>query len=201
MIKAIIFDFGNVICTFDNGKFIKRISAFTNKTPHELEKLIYINSDLPKKYETGLISSDEFIDKITSLCELKIEKEEFAKAFTEIFNPIRETFDLIKKLKPSYKLGLLSNTSELDFQRVIRPMEIFNLFDAVSLSYEVGAMKPAKEIFINMLKKLNLSASECVYIDDIKDYVDAAIARGLKGIRFTSSENLLESLKEIGASW
>lgn len=201
MVKAIIFDFGNVVCAFDRGWFIKRIARFTNKTPEDLHKLIYIESGLPKKYETGHIDSDEFIDKVIDLCGLNIEREEFIKAYTEIFTPIQETFDLVKKLKPHYKLGLLSNTNDLDFQRAIKPLEIFNLFDKVSLSYEVGVMKPAKEIFLDMLKKLDLNADECVYIDDIKDYSDASVALGMKGIQYTSSENLLQSLRKIGVTW
>lgn len=40
MIKAIIFDFGNVIATFDNNKFLERISKYTEKTVSELDRII-----------------------------------------------------------------------------------------------------------------------------------------------------------------
>lgn len=54
MIKAIIFDFGNVICYFTNEILIDRISKLSGKTKDEVFDLIYKKSDLPKKYETGL---------------------------------------------------------------------------------------------------------------------------------------------------
>ena len=41
MIKAIVFDFGNVICKFDNGIFTKNISKYTNKSIEEIN--IYNN--------------------------------------------------------------------------------------------------------------------------------------------------------------
>jgi putative hydrolase of the HAD superfamily len=198
MIKAIIFDLGNVIYSFDNGKFIERISRFSDKSKEELKDLIYKQSGLPKLYETGLISSDEFIDKIKELCGLNMEKEEFIRAYTEIFTPIPETFELIRKLKPNYKLGLLSNTSELDFQIGQDVKEVRRLFEHITLSYELKAMKPAKDIYLDMLRKLELPAEECVYIDDIEKYVEAAEDLGIKGIHYTSPEKLVESLKQLG---
>ena len=115
MIKAIIFDFGNVICSFDNSLFISKISKHTNKSIKELNNLIYHKSNLPNLYETGEISSNEFFERITKLCELKISKDIFIEAYTNIFSPIKSTFKLIKDLKDNYKLALLSNVSEWDF--------------------------------------------------------------------------------------
>jgi FMN phosphatase YigB (HAD superfamily) len=59
MIKAVIFDFGNVICSFDNDTFLRSLLRYTDKRFDELKAAIYA-SDLPARYETGLISSEEF---------------------------------------------------------------------------------------------------------------------------------------------
>jgi glucose-1-phosphatase len=195
VIKAIIFDFGNVICTFDNGLFLTRISKYTDKSVEELDCLIYKESDLPRSYETGHLTSDEFFQKIVILCGLDIPKEVFIEAYTEIFSPIGPTFELIKKLKKNYRLALLSNTSEWDFNYGIKPVEIFDLFDAVSLSFEVKAMKPSHKIFDDCINKLHLKPSECIYIDDIKKYSDKATELGMIGINYTSHAELLASLK------
>jgi len=193
MIKAIIFDFGNVICTVDNNIFLERISKFADKTISELKELIYL-SDLPQKYETGLISSDEFFNEIVRKCSLSISKHEFIKAYTGIFTPIQTTFDLIRKLKAKYKIALLSNTSEWDFKYGEKPIEIFDLFDAVSLSFNVKAMKPENKIFLDSLSKLNLKPEQCIYIDDIEEYVEAANQMGIHGIHYISYEKLIDFL-------
>lgn len=197
MIKAIIFDFGNVICFFDNNIFLENISRFTNKSVPELKELIY-SSELQNRYETGLISSNEFFNKIVEKCNLSISKHEFIKVFTNIFTPIQTTLELIKKLKPKYKIALLSNTNELDFEHTIKPIEIFNLFNAVTLSFKVKAMKPDAKIYLDCLKKLNLKPEECVHIDDREDYVEAANKIGIKGIHYTGYDELVNSLKELG---
>jgi glucose-1-phosphatase len=195
MIKAIIFDFGNVICKFDNTLFIKKISKYTDKSQKEITNLIYNNSNLPVLYESGLISSDEFSWRITKLCALRISKEDFIKIYTNKFTPIESTFELIRKLKRNYKIALLSNTSKADFDLGVKPLNIFPLFDAITLSFEVKAMKPDSRIFEDMLKKLDLKPEECIYIDDLKEYSDKAKELGMFGINYTSSEKLLESLK------
>lgn len=197
MLKAIIFDFGNVICKFDNNLFLKKISKYTKKSPEELYDLIYSKSNLPKLYETGLISSDDFFNEIVKLCYLSIPKDVFIESYTNIFSPIKTTFELIEQLSKNYTLALMSNTSEWDFNLGIKPVSIFNLFNTITLSFEVFSMKPDKKIYEDCLKKLNLKANECVYIDDIKRYTDKANEMGMLGIHYTSHKKLLESLQKL----
>lgn len=200
MISVIIFDFGNLIYKFDNNIFLKKINKFTNKTVFELNELIYVSSDLTRKYETGLITSDNFFNEIVKLCNLSISKKEFIKAYTNIFSPVHTTIELIKKLKKQYKIALISNTSEWDFFNIIRPCEIYNLFDAVSLSFKLKAMKPEKKIFLDILNKLNYDPKKCVYIDDIVKYVNVAKRIGMHGIHYTTYRDLIISLNRLGIS-
>ena len=197
MIKAIIFDFGNVICHFDNNIFLEKISSFTDKTASELNDLIYNSTDLSGQYETGLISSDKFFNEITRRCGLTMSKTEFIKAYTDIFTPIQTTINLIRRLKGIYKIALLSNTNKWDFEHIIKTCEVYNLFDAVSLSFKVKAMKPDNRIFLDSISKLRLKPEECVYIDDIESYAEAANQIGINGIHYVSYEYLISSLKEL----
>jgi len=201
MIKATIFDFGNVICNFDNNIFIERISKYTEKSKQELHEIIFNSSELMKKYETGLISSEEFFNEAVERCSLSITKQEFIKAFTDIFTPIPTTFELIKKLKKRYKIALLSNTNEWDFEYGIKTTEIFPLFDAVTLSFEVKSKKPEEKIYRDVLNKLKLKPEECVFIDDIQEFVESANKIGMRGIHYTSYEKLIESLKNLKVSF
>ena len=170
MIKAIIFDFGNVICSFDRDIFINKIAKFSDKSPLELKELIY-SSD-PLRYssspltecETGKISSDEFYKRIKKMCNLSMPKEEFIKAHVYIFTPIKTTYDLIRKLKPNYRIALLSNTDKWIFEDYIKKIEIFDLFDSVSVSYKIKDAKPGKKIFLDAVKKLGVEPEECIYI-------------------------------------
>lgn len=130
-----------------------------------------------------------------------MSKSELINAYINIFTPIPTTFDLIRKLKKRYKIGLLSNTGEISFEHVIKPVEVFELFDTITLSFEVKAMKPAKEIYFDALEKLNLEPEECVYMDDIEEFAEAATKLGIHGIHYTSHERLVGELKRLNVKF
>jgi epoxide hydrolase-like predicted phosphatase len=197
MIKAIIFDYGNVISSVDNDRFIKEISKATGKSGAELEQLISSSSDELRKYETGLITSDQFFERLIRQRGLTIDKESFIKIFTGRLTPKPETLELIRKLKAGYKLGLLSNTNEWDYENEIKQCDVFNLFDSVTVSFKVGAMKPDKKMYIDALDKLGVQPDESVYIDDVREYAEAAGSLGIKSIHYTSHEDLLRNLRKL----
>ena len=196
--RAVVFDFGNVICSFDVGRFIQNIASATGKPPEELREAIRHSIPLIRDFESGRVSSEEFIAAMNRAAGVQLAAEDFRRAYCEIFTPIPETLQLIRTLKGRYRLGLLSNTNAVHFECAIRPVEVFPLFDTVTLSFEVKAMKPARDIYEDALTKLGLPAEECVYIDDLKENIEAATRLGFRAIHYTSHERLLEDLRRAG---
>jgi putative hydrolase of the HAD superfamily len=197
-IQAVIFDFGRVISDFDIGKFIERAAHASSLSAAGLKETMAQSMQTAERYETGLMTSREFYANVCRIASLTMPEEEFARAYTDIFTPKPATLELVKRLKGRYRLGLLSNTSEWHFEFGIKPVEIFPLFDAVTLSFEVHAMKPDRRIYDDMLAKLGLPAGACVYIDDIAGNVAAGIALGLHGIQYTTHERLINDLANAG---
>lgn len=199
MIKAVIFDFGNVICSFDNDIFLRSLLRYTDRHFDELKAAIY-GSDLHARFETGLISPNEFFREASERGNLSAPREEFFKAFMEIFTPIPSTLRLIRELKKTYRIGLLSNTNEYHYEHYFKKVEIFPLFDSVTLSFEVKEMKPGERIYRDAVGKLRVRPMECVYIDDIEAYAEGARRLGMKGIRYVTPGALLESLDSAGVA-
>ena len=196
MIKAIVFDYGNVIETIKDNMFLRGISSHSDKSIIELNDLIY-NSDMPGKYESGQMSSGEFYQEVVRRCKLSISIPEFIEVYTNVNTPIVTTMKLISKLKKEYKIGLLSNTSEWDFEKIIMPSESYKLFDAITLSFKIRIMKPAAGIYLDIIEKLRLKPEECVYVDDVKEYVDGACRVGMKGIQYKSYGGLVKALRKL----
>ena len=198
--EAVVFDFGNVICAFDVGRFIRAIAASAGAPVADILPAMPAIGTLAAAYETGSVTSDEFFRRLCNITGITVDKTSFVTAYTGIFTPIKDTFTLVRTLKPAYKLGLLSNTNELHFLHNIRTVDIFPLFNAVSLSYEVRAMKPARAIYDDMLRKLRLSAERCVYIDDVEEYVRAAQQLGMHALHYTGPGALRTALRGAGVS-
>jgi HAD superfamily hydrolase (TIGR01509 family) len=196
-VKAILFDFGNVLCSFDNDQFLEGLSSLCGKPLEVLKTRIYLESTLPRDYEAGSIDSREFLKGVSRLCEQDLAQADFLRAYTGIFTPIEATFDLIRKLKPGYQLGLISNTSPWHFEQVIQKVEVFPLFDSVTLSFEVGASKPDPRLFDDALAKLDLMAEECIYIDDQRPYALAATEHHMRGLTYTTPVALMAQLRQL----
>jgi putative hydrolase of the HAD superfamily len=190
-----------VISTFDVSQFLRNLTPYTGKSLIELRHVLAAVRGIVVEYETGLLSTQEFVDRVFATTDLPLTREQFRVAYNDIFTPITSTHDLIRRLKPTYRLGLLSNTSEWHFEYAIKTVDVFPLFDAVTLSFQVKALKPAATIYHDMLAKLAVPARECVYIDDIPENVEAAGRIGMHALRYTGHDRLVADLKAAGVNW
>jgi FMN phosphatase YigB (HAD superfamily) len=197
VIRGIIFDFGNVICSFDVNRFLEKVNRWSGIPVETLRDRVY-GSELHSLYERGTISSEGFRERVARATGVSVPVEVFEEGFADIFTPLNDTQALILALKPRYRLGLLSNTNECHYRRHIRRVPVFPLFDTVTVSFEVGALKPEPPIYRDALRKLRLPPESCVFIDDIARYVDGARALGIHGIRYTGHADLLRELSGLG---
>jgi len=197
VIRGVIFDFGNVICSFDVEIFLSKLHEWSGLDVETLRDRVY-GSRLHSRYERGEISSKEFHREVVRRIGVDVPVEVLADGFSDIFTPLESTHGLIRTLKGKVRLGLLSNTNEWHFLRHIRKVPVFPLFDAVTLSFEVGVLKPEPEIYLDALRKLSLPPEECVFIDDIGRYAEGASALGIRGIRYTGHAELLRELSGLG---
>ena len=80
------------------------------------------------------------------------------------------------------KLG--TNWPAATFEEARRRFKTIASIDNIVVSSFVKLAKPEPEIFKLLISKYNLKPEECVFIDDRKDNVDAAIKLGMSGIVF-----------------
>lgn len=197
-LRAVLFDFGNVLVRFDNRRFLAWLSGRCRLEPDELHRRIYGASGILRDFETGRVHPQEFARELALLCEQPIEAEALEEAYSDIFTPIEETLELVRRLKPHLRLGLISDTSPWHFKRAIRPCPVFELFDAVTLSFQVGRLKPDRALYEDALARLDLIAEECVVVDDLETNVEAAKALRFHALHFTTSGKLEGDLRRLG---
>lgn len=197
-IRGILFDFGNVICRIDHSRLARDLSALSGMSLEDVHHRVAEGASISRDYELDLMSSEEFLERISTLLGHRFERTEFIQAFNAIFTPIEATSLLIQRLKPRFLLGLVSNTNVWHAEHTIRHCEVYPLFDAVSLSYEVKAFKPDPRLLEDALHKLGLQAVECVFIDDLSVNVEGARQMGMHGIVYTDHTALVDALQGLG---
>jgi HAD superfamily hydrolase (TIGR01509 family) len=187
MIKAIVFDCFGVLATDGWLPFKQKYI--------ESDKAIY--KELTKenvKADGGLLAYDYFIKKVASLTGLN---ETEVKAQIERNIPDYRIFDYIAdNLKGKYKIGMLSNAGQNFLDRIFTKEEI-SLFDAVAISYDIGAVKPNPEAYEIIAKKLDVDVSECVIIDDQERYCLGATGAGMRAVWYKDISQMKNELKDI----
>jgi len=197
MIRAIISDLGNVLVRFDHMRTCHALSQKSVHAPDHIHKLLF-QSGLERDYDLGCISSERFAQKIMDQLNIKLELQEMQKAWEAIFWPFPGMEKLIVALKPHYRLVLLSNTNPWHFEYCFNRFPFLRLFDAFALSYNLGYRKPDPQIFKSALEEAGHAPEECLFIDDIQAYVDAAAELGIKSICFEGVDQLKSELSAHG---
>jgi putative hydrolase of the HAD superfamily len=201
MIKAVVFDLGNVLLNFDHQIIFQRLGKHVS-SPDVLRWMGRKIKRLVTHFETGMIDSDAFFTELDDLVKFDgLSQNDFEKQWTEIFWKNEELVNLIRALPNSVSLHMLSNTNTLHikYARVAFP-EVFKPFQSVTLSYEIGTAKPDPEIFRKVLESAKVNAEECLYFDDIRKYVACARRLGIHAYQYVSVRGVRDvcSLYDIG---
>ncbi|WP_399896012.1 HAD family hydrolase [Streptomyces sp. BBFR51] len=95
------------------------------------------------------------------------------------------------------KVGILSNSVGLHPWNLYDGYDVHRHFDAVVLSEKVGIRKPDPEIFRLVLRKLDLSAQECVFVDDTAHHLPAAEELGFAVIHAEEPTKTIAALEAL----
>jgi epoxide hydrolase-like predicted phosphatase len=199
-LKAIVFDFGNVVAFFDHFKTLDRLAAHTHQTPEQMYRA-YIATDLEDAYDSGRITTAEFLERFRAACGLRCDDAVAAAAITDIFEPNRDVCELVPLLRPRYRVLLGSNTNELHSRHFRRQFaDVFAHFDALVLSHEVGLRKPRAGFYEHCHRLAGCAPGECVFVDDLPANVEAAREYGLRGVVYRRGDDIRRLLAEAGVS-
>ncbi len=179
IVSDVVFDVGRVLIDFSYDRFAAKLRRHGAECVGAEDFLAHVNLI---GYEHGEISSSEFLRQINRLLENALPEEELISAWNDIFTPIREMLALAGILKQHCGVYLLSNTSELHWQHIQVAFGLDKISHDRLASYEVGAMKPAAEIFAAACHRFDLRPETTVFIDDLQTNTQGAIACGWHAI-------------------
>ena len=154
--KVIIFDMYGVILEESMGNF----KPYTYEFFPDTDFNNFVDKYL--KAEMGLIDSEEL------LTELGFKNADYhMKNYLENRLTVDKGFlRFAEKYHKKYRFALLSNGISAWHTHIMEYYDLRKYFDCEVVSADVGYRKPNKIIFEIILKQLNITAKECIYIDN-----------------------------------
>jgi HAD superfamily hydrolase (TIGR01509 family) len=98
--------------------------------------------------------------------------------FLEYMDPEPGLYDVLARLKASYKVALATNRGK-SIPPLLERFELEGVFDVVSTILEVPRPKPAPDMLLYCLEKTDLAPDEAVYVGDMENDRIAAEAAGI----------------------
>ncbi len=195
--QVVVFDLGKVLVDFDYGIAARRIAA-QGKISAEAVKQFIDHSPLLFKYETGLLTKNQFYQEICEATGFSAGLDEFCGFFSDIFVPIPAMLTLQAQLRKNFPTYIFSNTNELAVEHISRQFPFFGNFDGYILSFEHGAMKPDPKLYEVVEKKSGRRGGDILYLDDRPENITAGAERGWQVILQESPAQSRAAIEALG---
>lgn len=203
-IKAVVFDFGNVIININLEHTFQAFAELTFKTSARVKSL-FAEAEIFQKYESGFYSDDEFRDVIRQTLSYPLNDQEIDTAWNALLLDVpRERLEYLENLRFRYSIYLLSNTNAIHIERCLQyfrtahnVQDFRKLFHYVFLSYEMGLWKPDYKIYQKVLDETGFKPGEILFLDDNQDNIDAAKDMGINCIKINPPESFIDILDKI----
>jgi FMN phosphatase YigB (HAD superfamily) len=196
--EVVVFDLGKVLVDFDYSIAARRIAARSTMPPQNVQHFID-HSPLLFRYETGLMTREQFFEEIRKTTGFLGDIDEFGQFFADIFSPMDEMIELHARLRrhgiPTF---IFSNTNDLAIGHIRRNFPFFANFEGYVLSYEHGAMKPDAKLYEVVESVTRRKGKQILYLDDRIENAQAGIVRGWQVIQHQDETASRQAIEELG---
>ena len=197
-IKAIVFDFGNVLLEWNPRYVYQRFFPDdTEAMERFLEEVNFMDwnalQDKGRSFTEGVAVLSREFPQYADL--IQAYQDNWTDSLGE---SLGGTVQILKELKQAgYPVYGLSNWSAETFPHARQKHQFFDLLDDMVISGEVGHVKPHPEIFQILLERIGRPAHECLFIDDALANIQQAQALGFATVHFESPEHLRAHLVDL----
>ena len=195
-IRAVFFDFGGVIMRTEYQSPRQHLAERFGMDYDDIDKLVF-GSQSARLASMGEIKEDAHWAEV--LKRLKRPASE-SKAFQDEFfggDVIdRGLVDFIRSLRGTVHTGLISNAWS-GLREFITREKVIDAFDTITVSAEIGTVKPDARIYQFALEQAGVKAEDAVFVDDMNINLEGCEEVGMTGILFRNPQESLDQLKQL----
>ncbi|MEP6963594.1 MAG: HAD family phosphatase, partial [Acidobacteriota bacterium] len=191
MIRAVIFDFGNVLCFPPAPDKIIHAAATCKLPVGEFVEAFWKDR---LEYDAGRLEPLEYWSRVAGPQIAGAHLDELIAHEIHFWNDFDvRPFAWIDSLRAAgIRIGMLSNLPRTIAEALhathFRGIPFLHHFDHATLSYQLKTVKPEPAIYREAVEGLGVAPEEALFLDDKQINVDGALAIGLRAELFTTWE-------------
>ena len=133
MIRAFLFDIGNVLLKFDFSLALRAVAELSEV--HDETEILARIDRIKWSYEDGQIDRAAFLRGVFDVLRYRGTEAQFIAAWEDIFAANTPMFALVEHLAKTHPLYLLSNTNDIHRDYIFRTYPVFARFTDGTYSY------------------------------------------------------------------
>ncbi|MFE1955522.1 HAD family hydrolase [Streptomyces sp. NPDC059524] len=197
---AVLFDFGGVLTTSVIDAF-EELGRELGAQPGQLLRLLSKDEEssaLLVAHEEGRIGQRAFEDGYAARLRahgVTAAGPGLVARLQAHLRPDPDSLALVARLRAEgHRVGLLSNSLGDD---CYAGFDLPALFDAVTVSGEIGVRKPSRRAYALACERLGAPPEETVMVDDLRQNLDAAARIGLAGVLHRDAAGTASALARL----
>ena len=195
-IDVVLFDLGGVLIDFAGVEPMRALAGIDSDD--ELWRR-WLTCRWVRSFERGQCSQDHFASGVVDDWGLSITPGAFLDSFRSWpRGPFAGADELVASVRCAVPTGCLSNTNALHWQDQSEQWAILDEFDFRFLSFELGHVKPDREIFDLVADAIGAPRDRVLFLDDNVVNIEAAAAAGFTARRARGVAESREALVAMG---
>lgn len=188
MIKAIIFDM--------DGLLIDSEPVWFRAKEELLKEINYKWTWEDQKNSMG-VSTETWVNYVYNLADQKFTKEEVLHGITDRMKQYYRNGEIdlmpganeaLEYSKNNFKVGLASGSYKDLLYGAVKSNNWESIFEEILSSDDMERGKPHPDIYLEVMKRLNVLPEECIVLEDSRDGIKAGVAAGAKVITVPSKD-------------
>jgi putative hydrolase of the HAD superfamily len=188
-----IFDYGGVLVFPQTEEDQAGMAAIAKIPPEQLTELYWAERE---EYDKGALSGANYWKNIAASAGVKLTAEQVQELIDRDseswmkYDPVM--WEWITELRRAGKRVAMLSNMPADLGLTLRSStDRLSAFDHVTLSYDVGAVKPDAVIYEQCLEGIGTPAERTLFLDDRIANVQGAEVLGMRAIQFLDRDDVL----------
>jgi len=198
-IKAICFDLDGVYFTSAGFSSFKQAICDMGVSKEDVDYILH--GEPMEAFKCGEVEEEAFWEHAIQYWRIPIGRAALLELLPKGYEVNQEVEDFRARLKEGgYQVCICSNNFTTRVRLLDKKFNFLSKFDVAVFSYDVGVLKPNKEIFRALVEKLNCLPEEIVYSDDNEDKLVGAKELGIQCFVYEDFESFKQQLISHGVS-